>query len=542
MHTRVMSAAVAASVALSLVPGAARSETSAVSAPAASVVAMHAAYVGHPEGVVTTYRYFPPEKAPAPRSTPAPDEPKIEPTQLTTYRRGALYRDVYRGSGVTSQAGFTGRAFWTANENGYTAVAYELSARRRLTTNLVDSDQLADVPATARGAQSVGGVAVEVVRFTPPQGIPVDVAFDRATGAYVEVTFDPDKKYATRSQVVHVDGYTEAAPGVRVPSGYHSGEYGGWKLTEKAVRAVTNEDLRGPTPTATWDFQSMDTTPIEIVAHQTQYSFLPTGHAAHVHATIDGHVGTFLLDSGASSILLYRPFSDKVKVTKLGRTAFSGVNGGMMGARLARVDAIQVGKNTLKNVIVTLAGGEFAEGIDGILGYDFLAGALVDVDTADQTIRILDPSKMEPVVKPGAYAFTVNLASGQPEVNLKASGVPTSAIFDTGADYLAVLSDDLQSSGRIVALTDQIKLGGGQTIDYRIGFFGVDGPANAPARCSRLSQIEVGPYKYQNVETCFASANVFGRDGGLIGFDFLKHFNWTFDYVESKLVLTPNGK
>jgi hypothetical protein len=57
-----------------------------------------------------------------------------------------------------------------------------------------------------------------------------------------------------------------------------------------------------------------------------------------------------------------------------------------------------------------------------------------------------------------------------------------------------------------------------------------------------LNEIVIGPYKNQKVETCFGSAKVFGRDGGLIGFHFLKHFNWTFDYLESKLVLTPNGK
>ena len=240
---------------------------------------------------------------------------------------------------------------------------------------------------------------------------------------------------------------------------------------------------------------------------------------------------------------MYRPYADKLNVTKLGPPGFTGVNGDGIAAQFTRLnDPIVVGKNTLSTVIVTMADGGFAGGVDGILGYDFLAGALVDVDTANATIRILDPSAMEPVVAQGAYAFTVNLTSRQPEIALKASGVPTRAIFDTGDDYLAVLSDDLQRSGRIVALNDQIKLGGGQTIDYQIGFFGVDGPANVPARCSRLSQLDVGPYKYINVETCFASANVFGRDGGLIGFDFLKHFNWTFDYPESKLVLTPNGK
>jgi hypothetical protein len=180
--------------------------------------------------------------------------------------------------------------------------------------------------------------------------------------------------------------------------------------------------------------------------------------------------------------------------------------------------------------------------VDGILGYDFLAGALVDVDTANKTLRILDPNLLEPTVAKGAYAFTVNLASRQPEIALLVNKVTTRAIFDTGNDFLAVLSDDLKTSGRLVVLNDVLNAGGGQTADYQVSFTGVDGESNIPAQCSRLTEIAVGPYRYQNVETCFGPAKVFGRDGGLIGFDFLKHFNWTFDYPESKLVLTPNGK
>ena len=30
------------------------------------------------------------------------------------------------------------------------------------------------------------------------------------------------------------------------------------------------------------------------------------------------------------------------------------------------------------------------------------------------------------------------------------------------------------------------------------------------------------------------------KKGGLLGIDFLKHFNWTFDYPDGKLILTPN--
>jgi len=36
--------------------------------------------------------------------------------------------------------------------------------------------------------------------------------------------------------------------------------------------------------------------------------------------------------------------------------------------------------------------------------------------------------------------------------------------------------------------------------------------------------------------------NVCGHRGGLLGYDVLKHFNWTFDLPQNSLVLTPNGR
>jgi predicted aspartyl protease len=510
---------------------------------AAAVLARHAAYVGQPQGLALTYRYTPASSArsapsaPTPKGSPAPSFP---PAVQTIYRRGALYREIYEHGGVSSQDGFTGRAFWSANENGYTVVDLENRAREMLTANVIDGDLLTGVEARSRPGKTIDGIPVDVVRISPVSGVPADIAFDHATGAYVEVTVDPDNGYDRYSY--RVDGYTEIAPGIRVQSGYHTGENGRWKLTEHSVRAVSNEDMRGPVPSAKWNFASTDTTAIAVVEHQTPYAFLPRGQAVHVRATIGGQTGTFLLDSGASGIILYQPYAGRLGLTMLGRTGFSGINGGAVAARYARAASIAVGPNVLSNVVVEVADGKYSGGIDGILGYDFLAGAIVDVDTAAQTIRILDPGAYQPTVTKGAYAFPVNLASRQPEIALKVGGVATRAIFDTGDDFLAVVSDDLQRSGRLVALNDKLALGGGLEVEYEIGFYGVDGPSNVPARCSRLNQIEVGPYRYQNVETCFAPASVFGRDGGLIGFDFLRHFNWTFDYPEATLVLTPNGK
>ena len=515
---------------------------------AAAVLARHASYVGSPPGVVLRYRWERDATA-TPPPTPGPDEadiPKSSAPETVIYRRGALYHELRSTNGSTRESGFTGRAFWSADDNGYTVLLLEDQGRLALTENALDSDQLADATLEARGTRTVSGVVCDIVRVTPPSGMTADVAVDQTTGAFVQITYDPDDRY--RHNVEDIVGYKEIAPGIRVPAAFKAGR-GQFKLVDGSVKDVTNDDLRGPVPKPKWTFASTDPAPIEFVTRTPPYAFLPPGKAVYVHATINGTPGTFLLDSGdGADILLYSSFTDKLtkKLSVIGRTGFSGINGRGVGARLARVETLEVGKNTLSNVIVSVARGGFGGGIDGILGYDFLAGALVDVNLPDRTIRILDPDAFQPAIAKGAYAFPVNLASRQPGISLRVSNVTTKAVFDSGDDFLVALSDDLTRTGRVVALTDTARItdpfsGAPVEFQYNLFFVGVDGPTSVPAKCSRINQLEIGPYRYQRVETCFASAEVFGKDGGLIGMDFLQHFNWTFDYAHGQLVLTPNG-
>lgn len=112
------------------------------------------------------------------------------------------------------------------------------------------------------------------------------------------------------------------------------------------------------------------------------------------------------------------------------------------------------------------------------------------------------------------------------------------ASVDTGDDFFVILPHELER--HTVALTGTITVGG---FDYatNIYFGGVDGSGSEPARCVHFNEIQVGPYRYQKALSCFAPNDAFGLDGGLIGFDFLRHFNWTFDYPHGRVVLTPNG-
>ena len=519
----IIAAAAAACILLAAPPQAAAADA------ARDALARHAAYVGHATDIVSTYRFVPAAKAspsPAPSAESSP-EPDFGPTEQTTYRKGLLYHEVDRAEGVSTESGFDGRTYWASNENRYTVTLYEDAQRRAITSNVIDADtfdELTDVQ--LRNPQTIDGVQYDVVRVTPRGGITADLAIDRTTGAFGQITYQPDERYGRT--VVRILSYTEIAPGVRVPASYRYGRDATVTLLRAAARPVTDAEMQRPAaPSAVWAFGNGD--PVRFDIERGTW----VGRAIIVHASINGKPGTFLFDSGASQVLLYRPYADGLGLAMLGKTAFSGVNGGSRSARFARAASITIGDNTLSNVILAISSRDPGQKgtIDGILGFDVLAGALVHVDLVKETMEFADPAQSAATVPKGAYAFPVNLSDLTPEVQIKVGSVATRATFDTGDDYSVILSDNLTKTGKVIGL-----------VDSTMFFGGVDGIANEPASCYILREITVGPYRYQNSLTCFGSERVFGRDGGLIGFDFLRHFNWTFDYSRSRLILTPNGR
>lgn len=490
---------------------------------ARALLAKHAAYVGSPDALVVSYRAEP-ARTPAPTATPAPG-PSYPPAEDVTYRRGALYHEIWRGEGVSVESGFNGRAYWSSNENRYTVIALEDAARQRITQNAIDTGRFDDsVEAVDRGSQTVDGKSVEIVRVTPRGGITADLAIDPETGGFTRITLEPDDRY--RRSATRILGYTEVAPGVRVPSAFRADgrDQDTWRLVGGKTRAVSDDDLRAPSPAPRWKFGS-ESPRIEIA--RSTYA----GRAVFVHASINGHPGKFLLDSGAGQILLYHPYVDKIGLTMLGKTAFSGISGRAVSARYAHADSIAFGDNELSNLVVTVAPpDDQSTYADGIVGFDVLAGAVVHVDLAHETMAFGDPATVEPTVAKGAFAFPVNLADNTPEIVVNVGKVTTRATIDTGNAMFVALSDNLKTSGRLVALDH-----------YSMLSSGADGVQDEPDPCYLLNEMTVGPYRYQNPTVCLAKERVFGRDGGLIGFDFLRHFNWTFDYTRSRLVLTPNG-
>ncbi|HZW53586.1 MAG TPA: retropepsin-like aspartic protease [Candidatus Elarobacter sp.] len=539
---RALFATAVAACALFLTPG--QSRPAAAADGAASILAKHKAYMGWTYGdgslksVRQTIKSEAPSPAPTPKPNATPDPLGNADTASTEVRRELLYRATSTAYGIdTSASGFTGSVFWRSNANGQTVTRRGRDARTALTETVIEAEAFAEVPVSARPAAQFDGKSAEVVRVEPKTGEPADVYFG-ADGAMLGYVLLPD--VPVERTTVHVVSYAEFAPGKRYVSAFRLGDSKRiFKITKfEANAAVTDADLHPPAVRATWTFGEPRSVPVSVVSHTSVYSN-SGARAVHVDVLVNGHLGRFLVDSGAGGTLIYDPFATKAGIKDLGRTYYTGVSGGVVGATFARVDTLQIGGNTLHDVIVD-HGKKFAEGIDGIIGFDVLANAVVDVDLTKNRLTISDPNGFDMPLKQGAYAFQVDLSDFHAGVPMKVqSSVLPSVWLDTGDDYFLILPHELER--KTVALANTINVGGLVEFEQTMYFGGVDGAGGEPARCVRLNEVQVGPYRYQKALSCFAPNDAFGLDGGLIGFDFLRHFNWTFDYPHGRVVLTPNG-
>jgi hypothetical protein len=512
-----------------------------------AILAHHRAFVGWQaddntvQSLKLTYVLAPRATATPRANAAAPssliEAPAAQPAQpnVVEYRRGIVYREIVTtGKGITREDGYTGKRFWRSDENKDSVSVLELSARTYLTQDVIDAEGAALVPSVLQGTGQVGSTITDIVRISPPDGVPADLYVDRTTGAYLRVVLNPEDKLESDS--TDILSYKEIAPGKKIPA-VMRGTTAGSELrlvTGELNPTFDNAFLLPPKSDTSWTFASTDSMPIT-VAEGT--SIIGGSRQVQFRASINGHEGTFLFDSGAGSILLFTPFADTVGLESLGSTGYSGVNGGYVGAKLARVKDLAVGANTLHNVVVTVSDTNL-RGIDGIMGFPLLANAIVDVDLSGKAMTILDPVKFEATVGKGAFAFPLDLTTFHAGVAISfAKNVIAHPFFDSGASSNVVLSMDMYRTGKVSGTPDEMSVGGYTISTYSVGVDGMSADKNI---CVRTT-MKVGPYPYEAARTCFGPANVFGHDGGLIGFDFMRHFNWTFDYPETKVVLTPNG-
>lgn len=169
---------------------------------------------------------------------------------------------------------------------------------------------------------------------------------------------------------------------------------------------------------------------------------LPTSFAdttsIFVRLTINGRGLDFVLDSGASGIFIDPGVAAQLGLKTYGKN--SETIGGNLDISQTIVPLVTIGNLQMKNVVFNVApsGGEESAGTYtvGLIGYDFLASAIIGVDFKNQTVTAYPPgvSPTHDVV----YKVPVQLDDGVPRVSASFEGVSGNFLMDLGA-YRTIL-------------------------------------------------------------------------------------------------------
>lgn len=406
-------------------------------------------------------------------------------------------RTMLQQDNITEHFGFTGKVFWQCYTSGFTTPVYGEGAKALAAYTMLMQEGTAGLPGSFRGSKTVDGKSVDVVRVTMVHGDAIDLYIDPSTGEYVQATIDPDGAF---EQTYHVLSYADVQPGKRMIGSYRIDDSDEIHTNENFQPNVplTNEDLHPPKPTATWTFTSGQPIPI----HLTHDRIL-------VDATINGVKGTFILDTGSDVIMLDDKFADAAHVPTLKGNSTSYTLYDETKSRVRSVTDMDFGSAHLENVLVYSQNferwnyrGLDAKGYAGLIGSDFFAGAIIKLNVYDSTMSIVDPAsdlsslKMLPIL--------VDLTDDELTVPMTLDdSLTVNAVLDTGNPNAVLFSYDLVKH-------------------------------HSPFNPRTLT---LGPIHYQigGWDGCCMAANY-----ALLGYDFLKHFDYVFDYPHGRIFVTPN--
>lgn len=485
----------------------------AAAGDAASLLALHRAYVGWQlgDGSVTSLLL---------RRTYTNADGKVTGTSIER-RVGLAYRRNY----VTkldqhASSGFTGRIFWTTSDNGFTVPLIGNDAKFELAVDALFMEATTQIPAALHGTAQIDGKTVPVLQLTMQSGEVIDVDEDPETGAYLRAVIDPG---GAEEKQITIASYMTIAPGKRFIGTWSFGDgKGSYHYTKAELNVpVADDQLHPPPPTATWTFANSAPFPIRV-----------TDSRIYVDAKVNGVSGRFILDTGDSGITLTDDFANRAHVKTIDRSQALGI-GGLTKDLVRRADTIEIGGNTLSNVIVTTINEHFNDELNeekpvGLLGFDVFAASVVNLSLSGGTMQILDPSQGPATPPPGAVPFTVDLAAFVPRLPVKVDDkLDVLAVLDTGGSNLVLLSNQIESHGvNLVA--------------NRSGFLGANAMAGGIGGaellvCGPLERLSVGPFIYSGTEAC--ESTQWSLHSGLVGYDFLKHFDFVFDYPHDTLYM-----
>jgi hypothetical protein len=288
------------------------------------------------------------------------------------------------------------------------------------------------------------------------------------------------------------------------------------------------------------------------------------GYVAHfaadphliTRASIEDRDYDFMLDSGAPGI-----FVSSDAVSKLGLKSFGPEEQTITGSwvrEFALIPKMQIGAITLSNVTAyVLPDWHYrpSTGTDaiGLIGYDFIANAVLSIDFEKSTLTATNPILFVPPAE--AVVVPIILDDGVPNVSMQiGQSTADRIVVDTGSATSLILPrfanahpDDVKDLGKGREVTRTRLADVDWVSGSYIQYYESLGGGLTQLRATELKRLSLGGIDLKNwvmleLVAPTGAAEQIGRDeDGLIGFDFLQYFTVQLDYQHNQMFLVPNS-
>ena len=447
--------------------------------------------------------------------------------------RTGAFAQPYDAGPLSGSQGFDGEHAWNRDAKGFvwnddgSAGRYGAIEAAYMNRYALWTPDHGGATVTSAGEKTDAGHRYDVLRVTPPGGLPLDVWIDATTHLPVKLI----AKIGTTTSTTVLGDYRSVG-GLMVP--FSSTTEGDGNLTTfKAATASYNDPaaaaaLRRP------------------AAHVDDFS-LPGGTTSIPFESVDGHVAlpvtidgkgpfTFIFDTGGAN-LIDTEVAKQLGLSAAGTASGNGVGSKTESVQFATVDALQVGGATLRKqtfiVVPVRAGFGMGSGkpVDGLIGFEVLARFVTTFDYGTNTIVLRSPGSAMP-----ASGTTIPFVFDGNKVDIPC----TIATFegrctvDTGSrSSLSVLSPFIAAHPSI-APANATAIGANG--------FGLGGAALG--RLGRTT-LQLAGFTLPDLVTDL-SAQTQGAfadpfTAGNIGAGVLSRFAVTFDYTRQLMTLVPNA-
>jgi Aspartyl protease len=473
----------------------------------------------------------------------------VEEGTISAYGFIGTYKDVYAGlhsnddfSSTTTLGPFTsgrGRLHgqrWRRDENGVTNVLQD-------TVRADEGDALGFIGDTENPKNDVSllgevtsPVSAYVVQVKRKGLLGFWSFYDKKTGLLDRVEVgSPDDRYVYTYDDYRLENGVRQAWHTHHSDGAPFNEYDSRITSDTYGVALTADDIAiPPTRQGIVQFPAGKTrvdVPADLRVRTIPFGINMTFADPYIRVTINGRGIDMRLDSTESGMVMDDQLAKEMGLTLSG--PYEKDDKGRWYPTRTVVSTMSIGTLQMHDVAFALRPIHTQVGVKkivGIIGYDVLANAVIEIDYVNQRVEAFDPAQFMPPL--GSVSTPVNIDDGIPFVSAQVGASSgDNFLLDTTSPFTVIFPsfvrahpDDVKDQGR------------GKAVSFLFKDLGM--------KATELKSLTFGGARFQEW-LAFEFDNIDDFEGvtpdGVIGCDFLQYFNVYFDYGHHLVYLEPNA-